>query len=605
MKKTLTANISGTVFHIEEDAYEALNRYLGNIRSRFAGTAGRDDIMADIEARVAELFTERLDGRRQVVSIHDVEQVVSIMGQPEDFVDSETAGGTGAQEPGTSAGPGTSGSGPKRFFRDTEDKWLGGVLGGLGAYIGMDPLWLRIAMIALVLASVGVLIPIYVLLWILVPKADSAADRLQMRGEAVTVENIKRVVEEGAERFKQGSERFAQEASQFGRDWGKSGAQRRIQAASVIVKIVGAGLIVMAFSMLLGLVTGLIGGTVSLWHATWTTEDLGLLDLGALLFNTRDQALWMAIGIITILVIPVIGLFLSGFRLLLETRTPRWLGFGLLALWLAAWIPVIYSGVALGKDFKRSNSTLTEIELTQPAGGVLYLDSMDPADSTGNWSFDYDDGDLNVDLDGLHLEHGMVIGAWGQLDVQRSADSLFHLKVEREAHGYNTKTALTRANNIHFTYDQKQDLLMVSPLIKYPASDKIRAQDVQFTLEVPVGKSVFLRHGSKHVIYNIANVTNTYDSDMLGRTWTMTEKGLMDLSAPQGEERPGPRTPQDTIRKGNDVVAAVVWRAPAKRSTKPAPQQPRAVAPTNSASANTPRASLVPNVFSIIPHRLL
>ncbi|HRF79558.1 MAG TPA: PspC domain-containing protein, partial [Flavobacteriales bacterium] len=227
MKKPLTANISGTVFHIEEDAYEALNRYLGNIRSRFAGTTGRDDIMADIEARVAELFTERLDGRRQVVSIHDVEQVVSIMGQPEDFVDSETAGDIGAQEPGTNTGHGTSGSGPKRFFRDTEDKWLGGVLGGLGAYIGMDPLWLRIAMIALVLASVGVLIPIYVLLWILVPKADSAADRLQMRGEAVTVENIKRVVEEGAERFKQGSERFAQEASQFGRDWGKSGAQRR------------------------------------------------------------------------------------------------------------------------------------------------------------------------------------------------------------------------------------------------------------------------------------------------------------------------------------------------------------------------------------------
>ena len=85
MKKTLTANVSGTVFHIEEDAYETLHRYLGNIRNQFAGTDGRDEIMADIEARIAELFTERLDGRRQVVSIDDVEHVIGIMGQPEDF----------------------------------------------------------------------------------------------------------------------------------------------------------------------------------------------------------------------------------------------------------------------------------------------------------------------------------------------------------------------------------------------------------------------------------------------------------------------------------------------------------------------------------------
>ena len=88
----------------------------------------------------------------------------------------------------------------------------------MGAYIGMDPLWLRVAMIILVLASVGVLIPIYILLWILVPMADSAPDRLQMRGEPVTVENIKRVVEEGAERVKDGSTRMANEAKDIGTD---------------------------------------------------------------------------------------------------------------------------------------------------------------------------------------------------------------------------------------------------------------------------------------------------------------------------------------------------------------------------------------------------
>lgn len=602
MKKTLTANISGTVFHIEEDAFEALNRYLGNIRGRFAGTAGRDDIMADIEARVAELFHERLDGRRQVVNLTDVEHVVGIMGQPEDFMDEETGQDRGAQNAESFA---SSGSGKRRFFRDTEDKWLAGILGGLGAYIGVDPLWLRIGTIALVLASVGVLIPIYILLWILVPKADSAADRLQMRGEAVTVENIKRVVEEGAEKLKRGGERLANEASDLGRNWEQRAAQGKDRTVGVLVKLVGIALIVMAFSLLLGVVTGLIGGSVSLWHATWSNEDLGILDLGEVLFNSREHVIWMAIGAITLVTIPILGMFLSGYRLLSGARTPRWLGFTMLAIWLAAWIPVTYTGMALGKDFKRGNSTLTEIELVQPAGGTLYLDSMEPTNADGNWSIDYNDGDLDVDLEGLHIENGNVQGAWARLSVERSADSLFHLKVEREARGATAKAALNRASNIQFAFSQVEDVLNVSPVISYSTSDKFRGQDAQFTLEVPVGKSIYLRPGSKHVIYDIENVTNTYDSDMLGRTWTMTSRGLEDLNAPKtpiNGDPAAPVVPSDTIKRDVGPVAAVVWTAPAKRRSTLRPSPPRAVQPNRSArTPSAPKAELaVPNVLALL-----
>ena len=590
MKKTLTANISGTVFHIEEDAYEALNRYLGNIRSRFSGTAGRDDIMADIEARIAELFQERLDGRRQVVSITDVEQVMGVLGQPEDI-----AGGEDGPEGAPEGAPASGTTGNKRFYRDPEDKWLGGVLGGLGAYIGMDPLWLRIAVVALVLASVGSLIPIYLLLWILVPKAESAAERLRMRGEPVTVDNIKRVVEEGAERFKRGGERMAHEAGELGRSWGEHAGQRRSQAVNIFVKLLGVGLIIVAFSLLLGLITGMIGGTVSLWHATWSNEELGLLDLGELLFSTREHALWMAIGITTLLTVPIIGLFLSGFRLLLETRTPRWLGLTLLFLWLAAWIPVIYTGVALGKDFKRSNSTLTEVELVQPVSGILYLDSKDPEAMTGDWSMSYDDGEVNVDFDGVHVSNGTVFGAWGRLDIQRSADSLFHLKVEREAHGISTKVALTRAGNVSYQLDQDQDVLQVSPVISYPVADKFRGQDVQFTLEVPLGRSVYLRPGSKHVIHDIENVTNTYDRDMLGRTWTMTERGLVDLNAAPGRE--GWEVPSDTIRTKHDPVAAVVWEGPGKRARSARKERSANTTERSRSAHDIHRVSLAPDLL--------
>ncbi|MBL7950132.1 MAG: PspC domain-containing protein [Flavobacteriales bacterium] len=605
MKKTLTANISGTVFHIEEDAYEKLQRYLANIRSRFTGSDGRDEIMADIEARVAELFNERLDGKRQVVSLADVDHVMSVMGQPEDFAEGEATGGTGAAaaEP-----PPPAGGGKRRFFRDTEDKWVGGVLGGLGAYIGVDPLWFRLAMIVLVMASVGSLIPIYVLLWILVPKAETAADRLQMRGEAVTVDNIKRVVEEGAERMKQSGERVASEARDLGRQWNDDSYRRRNRAADIIAKLMGVLLLVMAFSLLMGLVTGMVGGTVSLWHSTWTDQDTGILDLGELLFASRAQALWFGIGVFTLLSVPVIGLFLAGFRLLLNTRSPRWLGIALTTIWFAAFVPTIWGAMGLASEFKRENSVLTEIELLQPAQGTLYVDALAPADSTGDWSVRFDDGELDVDLEGLHWEDGVVYGGWASLGVERSADTLFHLKVEREAHGVTPKVARGRAENISYNYRQEGDVLLVSPVIRYNAADKLRGQDVRYTLEVPLGKSVFLRPGSEDVIYDIKNVHNIYDGDMLGRTWTMTEQGLLDLNASRNdnatEDKPR-EVPADTI-KAPQPVAAVVYRGTPKARTRPA-RRPAAVRPAPApiaAVAVGQHPSLVPNVLALLAQTL-
>lgn len=580
MKKTVTANVAGTVFHIEEDAYDQLQRYLASIRANFSGSTGAKEIMTDIESRVAELFTERLVGRNVVV-LADVEHVMSVMGQPEDFADGTTGSNatSAADEP-------AQGKRYKRLYRDPDDKWVSGLLGGLGAYIGLDPIWLRVAMIVLVWASVGGLIPIYILLWILVPKAESAADRLRMRGEPVTVENIKRTVEEGADRV-------MSEAKDLGREWSKPKGNSR--AGEIIGKIIGVFIIVFAFSLLLSLITALIGGTVSMWHATWSSEDLGLLDLGEVLFNSKQHALWFGIGLFVLAAVPIIGLFLAGFRLLLNTRSPKWLGWTLALLWWVALFATIACGLDVVKDMKRENTVRTEIELVQPPSGILYLDALSPADSTGGWSVRFDDGAMDVDLDGLHLENGRVFGAWADLDVERSADTLFHLKVMREAKGRTTKVALNRAEGVTYDYRQEGDVLYVSPVMSYSVADKFRAQDVHFTLEVPMGKQVFLRPGSEAVIFDIDNVTNTYDSDMLGRTWTMTERGLMDLDAPllekddKDREDPLP-LPTDTVKvKVMQPIAATVWKGPSKPKT---PHRAQAA------------AVVLPDLFTLLRPRL-
>lgn len=542
MKKTVTANVSGTVFHIEEDAYDRLQRYLSGIRAQFDGTDGREEIMADIEARIAELFRERLDGRRQVVSLEDVEHVVAVMGQPEEYSDG------GEEEPRQAAAPEGRRKGRKRLFRDPDDKWVGGVIGGLANYFGTDPLWLRIALIVFFFVGSGTPFLLYVILWILVPMAETPADRLQMDGEPVTVDNLKRAFEEGGQRV-------ATEAKDLGRRWSGEARQRSGGAGEVIAKILGLFIVLFGLSLLIGLVTSMVGGAFGLWHAGFSSGELGGLDIAALVTGSRSHALWLGIGLLVLLLIPIIAILLLGFRLLLKTRTPGWLVWALAILWFSALVPAIVNAFSIAGQFRREASLREEIELAQPSEGILYLDAFQPGDTTGDWSVSYRHGSVDVDLEGLQVVDGTVAGAWARLDVDASPDSLFHLVTVKESRGRNGKEALANAKRVSTRVFQDGDALYVSPVLHFPQEDGLRGQDVQFTLLVPIGKQVFFRMGSKAIIYDVENTTDTRDRDMLGRGWRMTVHGLEESkpslapAAPQPEPVVEAERPREERRR--------------------------------------------------------
>ena len=139
MKKTFTINISGTVFHIEEDAYEVLQKYLVNLKNHFGNSEEGKEIIADIEARIAEIFSEKSADKKMVVTLDMVNEIVEIMGTPEDFVEEE-----GEEEPAI-----TGTTRKRRLYRDPDRRVLGGVCGGLSAYFNMDTAILRIIFVVL------------------------------------------------------------------------------------------------------------------------------------------------------------------------------------------------------------------------------------------------------------------------------------------------------------------------------------------------------------------------------------------------------------------------------------------------------------------------
>lgn len=203
MKKNITINLFGTLYAIDEDAYDLLNRYEENMRSYFRRKEGGGEIADDIEYRVAELLAEMKAGGTEAITIEHVEEIIRRIGNPEQVDDSEAAADT--EEQTDSEEEENSGHrglkymmahlrcwmARRKLFRDTQDSMIGGVMSGLCSYFGgTDPLPWRIGMVLLCLLSFSTVAIVYLILWAFIPQARTTEDRLWMKGKPVNAESI-------------------------------------------------------------------------------------------------------------------------------------------------------------------------------------------------------------------------------------------------------------------------------------------------------------------------------------------------------------------------------------------------------------------------------
>ncbi|MFA5819281.1 MAG: PspC domain-containing protein [Bacteroidales bacterium] len=183
MKITVSINLGGYSFNIDEDAYAELKRYLKNLELHFAGEESSSEILSDIETRMAELFRTKITNYKQVIDIEDVHQAISVLGTPEDISDND----------GPSARDKFSSPGYHRMYRDTDHRVIGGVCSGMGAYWGIDPVIVRIIFVALALGG-GLGVLVYLILYIVIPEAKTTAQKIEMKGNPVNIHNIKESV---------------------------------------------------------------------------------------------------------------------------------------------------------------------------------------------------------------------------------------------------------------------------------------------------------------------------------------------------------------------------------------------------------------------------
>ena len=327
MKKTLTVNLGGTVYHIDDDAYRLLDNYLANLKHYFRKQEGAEEIVNDIEIRIAELFAEKVSAGKQVITLADVEEIIARVGKPETAT-------------------------TRRLFRDPDNKLLGGVASGLAAYFDWDITLVRILMIVLLFVPYCPMIILYIIGWIIIPEARTAAEKLSMRGEAVTIENIGKTVTDGFERVADGVNNFVN--SDKPRTFLQKVGDVFVTIAAIILKIFLIALIIICCPILFVLavlivalvfvvIAALIGGGAILY------EMLPAIDWAPIATVSPIMTLLGTISGIALIAIPLGAFLYTIFRQLFHwSPMGTGLKWSLFILWVLGLVIVIINLSALG-----------------------------------------------------------------------------------------------------------------------------------------------------------------------------------------------------------------------------------------------------------------
>ncbi len=514
MNKTLNINLAGIVFHIDEDAFEILNNYLNTLKNHFKNEEGADEILKDIEGRIAELFTERLN-KKEAISITDVKEVTAIMGNPsqyDDEIEQEYTQENQKKEEDILKNK------RKRIFRDEEERMIAGVCSGFAHYFDINVFWFRIIFLAL-LFTVGGGPLMYIILWIAIPSAKTTAEKLEMKGEKVNISNIEKNIKDELdnleEKVKDFDKKITAEYGSKAISFVKKITDLFISLFKGIFKFIGSCFGV--FAVLFGGILLFIISSAFLSNGEFYLE---INQLFQYIFEAGTMPTNLKTGFILFIGIPIIAVILFGLKLVNNTTIHSNYKIGMLCLWFASWVLLGSSGTNIAAEFKKEAKN-TIVETIDLNNDTIYL-SM--ADIDRNFDNVFDAKGFKVSPFEEEL-----IGIGMRLDIIKSNGTTINLVKEATAYGNNKQKAKRSAEGITYDFALEEKDLIFDDFFSI-SEQKWRLQELDLTLEIPVGRTIYLDHSVEDLIYDIKNQENMWDYDMLGHYWKMEKNGLTCLS---------------------------------------------------------------------------
>lgn len=549
MNKVVQINLSGIVFTIDDDAYDILKTYLGKVKSNASSFDGYEEMMQDIESRMAEVLQERLGSSRKVVSKVDVDAVIVLMGKPEEFIDEPqldtkihaentvrnfrrskqdkvlggVCGGAGAYfgidpmvfrvlfligffvygtgillyavlwiaVPEVVSADQSDQPIARKLYRDPETRVLGGVCAGIGAYLGIDKVWIRfLFLISFFFFGSGLFI--YIVLWIILPKAKTATDRLRMKGEPVDLQNIERVFRNTASRAEN---TFAQNRNNI--------SSALVALTRLVGVVIGVAFISVAVLMILGFSIGLL--------AYFSSFQYVLYKLGA---NEFHYPIGIGLGMF---IAGVAGVFvIIGVRLMLTTakklRTPA-IVFNVMAV-LGIFIVVVYGFKSAGNVFQ--TEAVEETVIIERAPDTLYVQTYGIPEVDDYYDFKWG----NKSDWRIYKKEKQVWIETNSLVLEPSKSDLITVSVTKSAKGKTEDVAgnLARQTLARATYDGT--VLKLDATLYLDEADLYAFQQSEYRVSVPEG-TILIMDKKAVRMHNRARIK----AENGGETYKMTPRG--------------------------------------------------------------------------------
>ncbi len=528
MKTTVKINLSGQIFNLDDDAYQALKDYLDSISKRFRNMEEGAEIISDIESRIAELFQSKISDKKEVITIEDVNDVIAIMGQPEDFLEEEGMDGD-------AGGSYAKGKKSKKYYRDGDNAIAGGVCSGLGAYFGIENWLMRLLWVIFFFATGGGLMFIlYIVLWIAVPKAMTAAEKLEMRGEKVTVSNIEKTVKEEYETVKENVKEGYEKVKT------SKELKKTKDVVDEIFHVIGQ--IILVFLKIILIIIGfalIIGGLAVLFALSIAVFFRGNI-LSTEIFGTPIQSFneffgilgdptsmtLISIALFFAIVIPLIALIYAGIKMMFRFKAnDKMIGLTAFVLWIISVVFLVTMAAFEGWNFNaygRSSTTQNIDAFSSDTLNVRLVSDPGIEGFNDDWYFNYDDSWNMISTE--DRLYGKI-----DLDVAPGDFDDYELSVRKNSQGSDRAQASINAGKLDYEWDQDENTIILNPYFSLKKPDKWRTPGTKVTIMVPPGKYIRLHNNTKYFLRNVETVDDIWDRKLAGEVWQMTEDGLVSV----------------------------------------------------------------------------
>ena len=489
MNKTVTINLGGIVFHIDEDAYQKLSRYFDAIKRSLNNSSGQEEIIKDIEMRISELLSEKLLSDKHVIGLKEIDEVIGVMGQPEDYIIEDDSKAESNYQTYKKS---------KKLYRDKDKGMIGGVAAGLSHYLGIDVVWIRVILL-LFFFGFGTGILAYIILWIATPEAVTTSEKLEMTGEPVTISSIEKKVREEfdsvSEKFKNVDyDKYGNQIKTGAEKFGNSLSEVISNIFKVFAKFLGVILIITGVTVLFFLFVGIFTlGTGAFIEFPWTE----FANAG----NFTDYPIWV-FGLLMFLGvgIPFFFLTLLGFRLL--SPSMKSIGsiakYTLLALWILAIAALISIGIQQASEVAYEGKTIKKETLNILPTDTLQIEFR----YNENYTNDLDDTD-NFRFVQDASKNEVIYSNNIHFEIEKTDEKAPYIQIERRARGKSFNEAKKRAEKIEFGYKLEGNKLVFDNYLLTAVSEKFRDQEVAIYLYLPEGMLFKVDKSAQH--YNQSN----------------------------------------------------------------------------------------------------